>query len=503
MKLFTKVPMSSSQLVLTDTFFEDLTVYVTGMISQITDLRELHTNHTNHASRPSANYSLPLKIKLPAIYVRLSDMLRPRSGAAEPLSATWAKEFIPICFRGIRPPSDDDDGVAGAVMAQPRRDSRIKITAEARITVTNRSRFQLLKGNIDHDVSFDARVGQFVLRLRTDMGTPVVTLLATRLRSLDRLVNYIEAIQRAGKDVVPVSVTLREVVFTYCRGGSNDGINDPEAAVLLDALRPESRAWRVRLDLTREQGVGVTLDRGNPHLRVLDFLQMAAENYAFENIPSWLIFTLPLFRGVEKIEEAWKGIAARNEGLFQVFHKNLNWMTLRFSLGPRRILTLDIRPHNRKGKAMWHVRRPEQAGDNSAAIPGSRNDEFERVLQQRVWSVQGDGIKGLGTSAAAESGAGIEKLMSLVDDAVRALVGTPPGGVPVGRSQELSSAPGTGAPQQPPQPPQPGLQQQQARFSGQHQHRQHHQQPNGQVHQRGGGGAVMGSSSNTPLVVLD
>src|SRR5947209_1021099 len=120
--------MASGQLNLSDTFFQNLTVYVTGMISQLTDLRELHNNKMSHGSRPLTNYNLPPQIKLPTIFVRLSDMLRPRGDAAggERHLTPWAKEFIPIFFKGVQSSTGDQDG-SPEPGGSPRRDSRIKI----------------------------------------------------------------------------------------------------------------------------------------------------------------------------------------------------------------------------------------------------------------------------------------------------------------------------------------------------------------------------------------
>ncbi|KAK0631970.1 mediator complex subunit MED14-domain-containing protein [Immersiella caudata] len=520
-KTFTKIPMASAQLSLTDHFFENLTVYVSGMISQITDLRELHSKKMAYNSKVSDAYRsrLPAEIRLPTIFVRLSDMLRPRSGETRTISASWAKDFVPIHFLGVQSSSGDQDSMLASGASQPRRDSRLKVIAEARLTVTNRSKFQLLKGNVDHDVAFDPRIGQFSLKLRADMGTPLVSLLAARIRSLERLVDFVEAIRRAGKGVAPVSATLREVVFTY--GNSSDS-NDPSptAAPLPGPSRQPPRAWRVKLDISKESGVDISMEKGNPHLRVLDYLKSEADSSAFENLPAWLLWSLPLFRGIEKIEELWTSTAVKNEGVFQAIHKRPSWANLRFTLSPRRVLNLDIRYQDRRGRMVWHVTRSEPTGPANEANPGTprRSDEFDRVLQ-KVWHAQANGIKGLGTSAAADPEKGIEKLLSMIDAAVRSLVGTPPGpGLPLAAAaQELPGPAGGPSMQQQAQPPPSQhppqsaaaaryaaslAQQRQQQFQQLQQQQQQHNGQN-QVHQRGGAGAPLGSNSKAPLVVLD
>src|SRR5690606_4941905 len=142
-------------------------------------------------------------------------------------------EIISIDFRGLGP--SEEATTAGADSPQ-RREMRVTGISEARITGTNRAKFQFIKGDLDHGVFYNHRIGEFTFRLRVPMGTPSVNLLMARLQALERVLDFVDAIRRAGKDVVPESVTLREVVFTY--GGTQD-----------------QRPWKVRLDLTREQRV--------------------------------------------------------------------------------------------------------------------------------------------------------------------------------------------------------------------------------------------------------
>lgn len=523
-RLFTKIPMTSGQVSLSDRFFEHLTIYVSGMISQITDSRELHSKRLNYVSRRSDNYGLPPEISLPTIFIRLSEMVRPRDPSNERPSTPWAVEYVPIVFKGVQGASEDLD--ADIPLAQPKRDSRFKVVAEAKITVLNKSRFQLLKARIDHDVAYDSRLGQFTLQLRAEMGQPVVALLAARVRSLERLVDFVGALHRAGKNVVAESLTLREIVFTY-----RNGSNDDSVAILPDLPQEETRAWRVQLSLNQDKDkrVRVSLEPGNPHLSVLDYLTQTANSPALESIPSWLLITLPLFRALSRMEKTWAPMLANNEAYFCPLYRGFEAINLRFTIGLRRTAHVEIRPRFRKGQIIWHIRRREL--DNKM-----RNDEFDRILHQKVWTAQDDGIKGLGTSAAADVDKGIEKVLGLISNAMRSLVGTPaPGPVPSGAAQEAGSGPANGMPQQQHQSmqqqslqqqsmqhqsmQQQSMQQQSMQQQSMQEHSMQHAQAQAQarlahqqaiaqrqqqVNQRGGGGAGMGiGSSNAPVVVLD
>lgn len=435
------MPMTSNQLTLSDTFFRNLSVYAAGMISHITDLRKLHTLKKSHTALELPNHSLPPQVRLPTIYVRLSEMLEKRPGSSSRTLA-WAKDFVPIIFKGVRTHTGDQEGPANATAAQVRRDTPAKIRAEARLTVIDRSKFKSLRGNVDHDVVYNHRTGQFSLKLRADMGTPVVDLLADRVQALERLMEFVEALRLAGSNAIPQSVALREVVFTYS--------NDPAETVSNPPQGP--RAWSVHLDLPKGAKVILTLEKGNPHMRALDMLQEMAQSTKTELLPSYLPFSLPLYRVLDRIEDEWDNIAAKNAGSVAIVVKAAEWVTVRFKLPApttRRLLCLDIRTMGRKGRLLWHVKRTDEKG-HERPLNGPQ-DEFDTLLQRSVWHAHGDGRKSFGTSAAADPKIGIETLLWSISESVKSLVGTaPPPPItaphPGGGVQDVKQSP-----QQPPQ----------------------------------------------------
>ncbi|KAL2022688.1 hypothetical protein VTK56DRAFT_4769 [Thermocarpiscus australiensis] len=413
-KIYTRMPMSAGPVRLSETFLQSLAVYAAGMISQITDLRELHTRRTPHASRDSVRYGLPSNIKMPTIYVRLADMVPDRQGFRASASIPWAREYIPIIFRGLQSSSEDLEA-AGNVSLPQRRELPTRIIAEAKLAITNRRKFQFLKGNLDRDILYNPRIGEFSLRLRAEMGIPVVSLLSARIQALERLIAIAEAVGQAGKDVRLESITLREVVFTY-------GSSAPES-MPSDPLR--QRRWRVRLDLSKEQEIDLVLEQGNPHLRALDYLRSVANSPKSADLPLWLVLTLPLYRALDRLEDSWENVMASNAGSCYVFNKALDWITIRFALpaarDTRRVVNLDIKPRDRKGKLSWHVSRSD-----ADANARNENDEFNRVLRQRVWSASGGGFKGLTTGASASLDEGIENLLALIGESILSMVATSP-----------------------------------------------------------------------------
>lgn len=400
--MFVKIPVPQGRVNLSDSFFDTLAEFGSAIIFQINDLRDLHSNKLSHTSKDNVISSSSRPFTLPTIYARLSEMLQHRPGQRPSFLSLWANEVISIDFKGLGPP---EEVATARVDALQRREMRTTGISEARVRVSNRAKFQFIKGHLDHDVFYNHRIGEFRFRLRVQMGTPSISVLVARLRALERVLDFVDAIRRAGKDVVPESVTLREVVFTY--GGTQ-----------------EQRPWKVRLDVGKEQRVNVILEKGNPHLRIIDYLRAIANSTKFEELPLWLNFTLPLCRSLERLEDAWERVVTLGHGTCFVFHNAPGWVGIRFSLVPthaRRVLQLVIRARRRRGQYMWFVSRSEN--DPNAR---NENDEFNKVLKQRVWSASGDGFKGLSTGAQALPDRGIENLLALISDSILSMVGTPP-----------------------------------------------------------------------------
>lgn len=515
-KTFSRIPLGSGEPSLSDEFFERLTLYTTAMVSQITDLRELHTRKLGHMVKEVENYRLPSQIKLPTIYVRLADMLRSRAIAKEqPLP--WAKEYIPITFTGIRSTSNDVRDSKGNVRI--RREGRVKVIAEALLDVADKTKFRLLKSKVDDDVFFNSRRGQFILRLRANMGTSFINMLARRIGALERLVDFVDAIHCARPHAVPETVTLREVAFTYSRVRQADTVQQ---------LPP----WRVRIDLAAKEGVTVILEKGNPHMRVLDYLTSIARSPFREILPRMMLLTLPLYRGLEVMEEEWSVIGLQNPAhTLQIFPRDVGWISLRFAFptppNVRRQLAIDIKHKIRRGEMIWHVSRSEYVDMNRNRLGG--DNEFDRLLAQQVWSARGPGIKSLGMSCAVDPFTGIEPMLAIISRALKSHVGTPPppqnpgvvatpgggGGMPPQnlqrqQQQDLNSPP----PNQQPGPAQM-LNMNNNRFSHQPQRQQQQQgmgmggQMNGgnnqQQQQHGVGNPNRGAvgSKNNAVVVLD
>lgn len=337
-------------------------------------------------------------------------------------------DFVQLMFKGAQRSGSarPTAGNSGASKNGP----GITVVVEAKLAVTDRSKFNLLRANVDHDVTFNPRLGQFALRLRAEAGKSIIDSLATRLQAIARLVEFVDTMRRSGKGIVCESVTLRQVVFTY-----GDIISSAES----DGEPPQQQnRWKVWLDLASGPNISIKLEKKNPHLRVLDKLKELANSSALKFLPALLNLTLPLLRGVDAIENSWAPIAMNCEGSVEIFHQSLDDLTLRYKLpGPPnqpRQLKLRLSMRMRKGERWWHL-RPDGATADA-------ENEFNKALKP-IWNNHGDGWRGLGSGAAANPASGIEPLLSAVDSAVRNLVGSAapaPAPAPTSFAESASSA---------------------------------------------------------------
>jgi mediator of RNA polymerase II transcription subunit 14 len=379
------------------------------MISRIVDVRVLEERGIKHLEKREDNDSLPAPIKLPVVYVRLSDIAPSLAPKKNP-SASWAVDFVKISFRGAQQSADDDrnaqPGVAGHRL--------IKALSDATITVADKTKFKDLGGNVDSDVTFDTRVGEFTLHLRQEIGTSLVDCLATRLQAIGRLVDFVDAMRKSGGAIVCKSATMREIVFSY-----GDNLLEQSG----DASQQQPM-WTARLDLVSGPNIKLCLEKGTPHLRVLDLLESEANSPQLRELPYYLKLTFSMLKALESIEDAWTKIKENDDGRVDIRHWSLEKATIQYRLGryasQQRRLKLSLKKAWRAGTDYWHL-CPEDRDGNVIPL----DSDFHKALKP-IFEGRGDHWRGLRTGAVGEVGRGIEELLSLVDNAIVTLVGSPP-----------------------------------------------------------------------------
>ncbi|POS72727.1 mediator of RNA polymerase II transcription subunit 14 [Diaporthe helianthi] len=402
LKSFTPIPITSTNPRFSVPFFTDLTTLTTGMIAQISDMTTLRKSRIPYSYKAAINPYLSSRTRMPSLFVRFASILPPQAGdrKAQRTKESWAGEFVEIMFRGVRNPESASS-------------KYFTVSADVKVLVRDKSKFSLLKGHVDHDVYYHARTGSFRLHLRTEIGKSFIDALATRLKALDRLVEFVAAINRRSDTVKCESVTLRKVVFTY-------GVHDSEQHPVDGQA---STPWRVVLDLARSEKVSITLEKGNPHIRVRDMLDQLVNSPAgFEQLPFWLQTSLNLHRALDAMEDSWVNVAMDNQGELQIAPRAIDAYYIYFELSaqankPAHGLCLRVRCRPRRGELWWSVERAQLSGE----APRTDSDEFDVALQP-VFDSKGDGWMGHGKSAVAKTaGTGIVDLLVRVSDALKGL----------------------------------------------------------------------------------
>ncbi|KAI2465064.1 MED14-domain-containing protein [Annulohypoxylon bovei var. microspora] len=417
---YTKLPLSSSAPNLEDKFLSNLTIFTTAMISHLTDLRALHKRRIKQVSHNETNWALPANMKVPSIFIRLSDILRqPQSDEPDKRIARWAHDFVEVTFKGIRNLSarpripNGDKPVANEVGESTALQKELLQTfLDARIKVSNPDRFGLLKGHVERDVAFSKGLGVFALRLEAGAGNTMLDTLASRLEAIDKLADCIDAIRRSDRDIQCEEITLNKVVVTY---------TDRQKLGSGATIQPRGDRYKATLELGRER-IELKLERGNPQLRSLDhFRNLINSDLRCGKLPFYLSSTIPIQRALDSVEDAWEDLAINNRGRVEIIAAHLDWFNIRYHLPslnrtphvPRR-LTLQVRLQNRREGVEWEITRVE-----AGKVP-KPDDEFKQALD-KVYNADGKVWRSLVDSAASKTDHRVGDLIKAVDEAVRRL----------------------------------------------------------------------------------
>ncbi|CAK7267227.1 mediator complex subunit [Sporothrix epigloea] len=420
------LPMGGSSDDCDDSFFTDLNIYATGILAQYIDARELAVRHKSARAIRITNPYLPTRAKLPAMSIRLADLL-----AGDPLAAGagaevavatsakvsrrwWKDDFVRLLYRGV----DAEGGEEAKDGKESQR--QMSVLYEACLTVLDRKQFQLLENSarLDQDAAFNSRTGEFCLYLRTAVGESVIGPLVCRLWSMERLVGFLDAIRRESRVVHTQTVSLSQLVFSYSVGPGNPLTPAEQESLTTEAAAASAAAaascgrWRVTLDLSDSAHVRLQLERGCPHLRVADFLNRIANDPAiYAAVPFFLTATLPLYCALDRMEDAWELLQMRHADAFGIFPRSLDWIVVRYALppGPRnvharpRLLVLDIRLKTRRGELLWQIRRVEGNSPETtdASGPAIAADNDLAHAMRRIFQGSGPGWRGLSTAAVA------------------------------------------------------------------------------------------------------
>ncbi|KAG5929425.1 hypothetical protein E4U42_005892 [Claviceps africana] len=445
-RLQTKIPLNNGYPELSDTFWNNLAFFTTGLIVRSIDLRELHRQRikTRSSNRTSSS-ALPL-VLLPSIEIALSALFpamainkddfepelsvsaddggyenleilsliqRAGSMGSGPKKA-WAEDVVNLSFKGIKSlaPTEvlNEDGL---------RDTRLICTSEAIIKAKIPTKFASLSGLADGDVSYDPRRGQFLLHIERVVGKSLLETLKSRIMAVDRFVNFLEAMDSARGSITTDLVTLRRITFHYSDTTWNRQQAEEQKHGQDVIEGQESRStmrWRVVLDLAKKD-IDIELEKGNPHLRVLDLMRKLVNcEDGISGLMSWLPTSLPALQAIDEIASHWVPFVTAGRGHFEFSMKTVAWMNLTYTIRTgkkkqsRKTVSLDVRLKRRRGEAWWHVWRSDHDADSQ--------DVVSKALK-RVWDSKGQGWLGLATGAAGRPQGGVVAMLLAVDEAIR------------------------------------------------------------------------------------
>ncbi|KAG5770131.1 hypothetical protein H9Q72_002876 [Fusarium xylarioides] len=442
-RLSSKLPLNKGYPHLEDEFWNNLTLFATGMIAQAVDQHELYRHNIKFLLQDTRNWSLPQQVRLPTLEISLSDIFpsmvfnmaekdnanaadesnagteTPRLGPVAPTASTsgistrqpWAHDIVSIRFKGVEPVDKEASGAGG-----PISDVSFMCVSDAIIKVRKPAKFAMLKGHmVGRDVSWKARTGEFCLRMRSNIGRSILENLKARVKAVDRFVSFFESLDKARGFIKAESVSLKEVTFSYGPPVSQ-AVENAEA----------SRLWRVALDLSNND-IDIQVQETNPHLPVTDLMQKLVNGAnGIGALMDWLPVSLPTMEAFKKIREAWSNIEAHRHGRFKFVMNSTDEMSFEYLLTGtgtgnqqvQRSITFLGQIKQRRGEPWWHIERKIP----SSGWPSS-NDEFFAALKP-VWDGKGDDWRGLVTGAAGRPENGIIGLLLAIDEAIRPLAGS-------------------------------------------------------------------------------
>lgn len=228
--------------------------------------------------------------------------------------------------------------------------------------------------------------------------------------------NFIEILDAQERSVHCEAISLGKITFTY--GKTTSGADGD----VMEVDGGHSREHKAVIDFSAADNMMmIILERGNPHLEIVDHLSRILNGKeGLEGVAKLLPLTLPVLQGLDALEMAWASVP---KGQVVVNVRASDWYLIRYdisSLPPpgsssesnTQKIIFDVRLRHRRGVPWWYIRRI----DNRV----SEGDEVDAALKP-VWNTAGTGWQGMRVSGVAEA-SGVEELLGKIDEAMRAYV---------------------------------------------------------------------------------
>ncbi|KAJ2983121.1 hypothetical protein NUW58_g6304 [Xylaria curta] len=412
-----RLPLSPTTPPFLDKFFMELTFFTGAMMSQIGILEAMHKERVKYAVQDRINPMLPPSMKVPSIYVRLSEILDRHQANVSKNISSWAFDFVEISLKSIEkrapeslspPEGHESHGKDQKLALLVPEKHHYTVVVDARVKVADPSRFGPLRGNVERDVAFDEHLGVFAFLIEAEVGNSILDTLANRLQALSRLAGSIDAIRQSCRDVQCEEITLSNVKFSYTDQARPADIQTHQSVQRLTGS----------LDLQTDN-MRLILEKGNPQLRATEqFDRLINSKTGFKAVPWFLSITLPIQRAFSFVECHWEALAMAPQSRVKVSVISLDYYTLQYIFGSTkdagRHLTLHIKLQSHNSLPEWHIYREEIDSNKQP------DDEFEKALQ-KLWMSDKRIWRRLGRSVAVDVTNGTEVLIKAIDEVIRPL----------------------------------------------------------------------------------
>ncbi|KAI9850326.1 MAG: mediator complex subunit [Thelocarpon superellum] len=344
-----------------------------GMISLFVHARQLQQSRIRYAVRAGTTDGDPTDA-LPLLVIRFSSLIG--HGLRRRLQ-TWAKEPVQVKYQGVTSSTGHATQIMVARLVQP-------------------ALFGMIRDRVDDDVVFHAASGTFACRLHGPVGESMVTQMRDRLVRIERLIRFLQVVRRFRLQCD--SLSLGRLVFHYAR--------DPPL--------------RATVGFASQAPMTFTLEAGNPHLRIADFLTRILNgdgDAGLEHVTVLVSLTIPLFRALAALEATSTAHAASPTRVF-ILPRAADWLQLRYD-APRAFF--DIRLRQRRDDIRWFISEDTATLASSvrdrADAPTARPAPLAEALRALMLD-QGEGWKGLRTGIVATMD-GVADALRRLDDVVR------------------------------------------------------------------------------------
>ncbi|KAI9834942.1 MAG: hypothetical protein M1819_002665 [Sarea resinae] len=372
LKIKSAIPLSTQGNVtgvsnLSYVFFSRLEYAAASMISHFVHTRDLSRRGVQHKMRADPSHAT---VRIPDLLISVSSLMNSTPGQRPDRT----EDLVRVTYQGVSS-----------------RSGEMSLVTEASLHL-GKERAEMIKDRVDDGVEFDPERQVFSFKVKMTVGESVIPELITRLRRIERLVDFLGIMKRSNFKCDTVS--LDRVVFAY-------------------SAEPDLKA---DIYFGAEAGMTIRLEQGNPHLRIKDFLThiLNGPSHGLSLMTNLLLQTLPVVRTLDTIEAAGlvppssePATTGPRKGTL-ILPRSADCYNIRYA-NPRCVLQIKLR--RRRDKSEWFVDDVSNAHDRK-----SRSPDFTAALAT-LFTDSGPGWRGLRTGITAEPD-GVSDILTRLDQCI-------------------------------------------------------------------------------------